>query len=184
MRKKILYLVPEIEFTEIQKEWLLHPHEDNRPLFKQYFNDYSYVTINPDLHLWEFKIVKAAVDWLCYHYADKSFSETQLQTLVELILNRELQPNEKPHITDAWALWCINYEDFEGTQNIVSNIVRQYAVYSDAEPVYSCLVPAQLALFLMTASSKEINSFWDSLRTEMTDMIILANTIQKHVNLN
>lgn len=183
MRKKILYLVPEIEFTDDQREWLSQLHEANKPLFERVYNDYSYVKINSELYFWEYDLMMTVVDWLYYHYAADSFNKTQLQALVELILNRELQPDEKPHIADAWALWCVDYEGLEDVQAIVHKIVKQYAICSNAEPEYSCLVPAQLALFLMTASSSQINSFWDSLRTEMTDMIILANTIQKHVDL-
>ena len=183
MKEKILCIIPETEFTDEQREWLSQLHEVNNPLFERVHNDYSYVRINSELYYWEYDLMMTVVDWLYDNNADESFDETQLQALVELILNRDLQPNEIPYIEDALALWCINYEDFDDIHNIVSNIVRQYAVCSDAEPVYSCLVPAQLALFLMTASSSQINSFWDSLRTEMSNMIILVNTIQKHVDL-
>ena len=183
MKEKILCIIPETEFTDEQREWLSQLHEVNNPLFERVHNDYSYVRINSELYHWESDLMITVVDWLNDNNADKSLDEAQLQALVELILNRDLQPNEIPYIEDALALWCINYEDFDDIHNIVSNIVRQYAVCSDAEPVYSCLVPAQLALFLMTASSSQINSFWDSLRTEMSNMIILVNTIQKHVDL-
>lgn len=177
MREKLLQIVPEGEFTKEQRKWLMQPHETSRPLFEREYNDYSCLKIHSDILPLDLEVLVTALHWLSYYREDDYWNEDQLQALVEIILNRNLLPDEKQYIADATVLW--NFTD-DVVQDIVRSVIFEY-VHVQSEPEYECLIPAQLALFFITGTEESKREFWDELRLETADMIKLADIVKKHI---